>query len=226
MTKQSPRVAEPSDGRADEADSGALEEPDREANPSRRGRWITWVVGALALVVGVTAGAVAGMSDPTETTQYRSLAVEREKLARQVADLESELAAAEQELGVIDERSAELDEREGALDSREEELDGRSEQLDQRESRLEERADEVTAAEDEAAAREVGEGVWTVGVDIEPGTYRTVEPVSSTCYWGIYRTGSNGEDIVANDIVTGGRPTVTLSEGQDFQSDCGTWRRQ
>lgn len=69
-----------------------------------------------------------------------------------------------------------------------------------------------------------GEGDWNVGTDIQPGTYRTEEPVSGMCYWGIYRAGTNKGDIVENDIVTGGRPTVTLKAGQEFSSSgCGSW---
>ena len=85
----------------------------------------------------------------------------------------------------------------------------------------------MTSAEKTKAANTIKEGTWTVGVDLEPGTYRTNSDVTSGCYWGIYRTGSNGSDIVDNDIVSGGRPSVTLSAGQDFKSSrCGTWSKQ
>ncbi|HEY4753429.1 MAG TPA: hypothetical protein VIH37_09100, partial [Candidatus Limnocylindrales bacterium] len=71
------------------------------------------------------------------------------------------------------------------------------------------------------------EGMWTVGADIEPGTYRTKEPVTTDCYWAIYRSGTNGDDIIQNDIVTGGTPRVTLSAGQDFNTQrCGDWVKQ
>ncbi len=70
----------------------------------------------------------------------------------------------------------------------------------------------------------IDEGDWTVGVDIKPGTYRTTEPVSGDCYWGIYRAGSNQSDIIDNGIPTGGRPTVTLKKGQEFTNQgCGTF---
>lgn len=89
------------------------------------------------------------------------------------------------------------------------------------------REDAVTAAEKRKEKRTIYEGTWTVGVDIEPGVYRTTAEVGSTCYWGIYRTGSNGSDIIENDIVSGGRPSVTLSVGQDFETNrCGTWLKQ
>lgn len=72
----------------------------------------------------------------------------------------------------------------------------------------------------------IDEGVWTVGLDVPAGTYRVTAPVDDDCYWAITKSGSNGEDIIANDIVSGGRPTVTLKKGQDFESArCGTWEK-
>ena len=85
----------------------------------------------------------------------------------------------------------------------------------------------VTAVEDRIAATSIGEGIWTVGVDVKPGTYRTKEALSGYCYWAIYRSGTNGDDIVENDGPEGGFPTVTLSAGQDFEnSGCGTFVKQ
>lgn len=72
----------------------------------------------------------------------------------------------------------------------------------------------------------IDEGVWTVGVDIPPGTYQVIDPVEDECYWSITTTGSNGDDIISNDVVSGGRPSVTLEIGQDFENNrCGTWER-
>lgn len=71
----------------------------------------------------------------------------------------------------------------------------------------------------------MSDGVYVVGADLQPGTYRTVEPVSN-CYWEITKSGTNGGDIIANDNVDGGRPTVTLKAGQDFKSSrCGDWTK-
>ncbi len=73
----------------------------------------------------------------------------------------------------------------------------------------------------------VSDGTWTVGSDIAAGTYRATADVGSSCYWGIYETGSNGSNIIENDIPGGGRPSVALSAGQDFKSSrCGTWTKQ
>jgi hypothetical protein len=72
----------------------------------------------------------------------------------------------------------------------------------------------------------MGEGSYLVGEDIAPGRYRMIEAAGGNCYWGIYRAGTNQADIIQNDIVTGGRATVTLKKGQEFDSTgCGDWAK-
>lgn len=70
----------------------------------------------------------------------------------------------------------------------------------------------------------VSEGTYTVGKDIEPGTYRT-RPGVKDCYWS--RTNGGG-GIIANDMV-GFAPdgvTVTVYPGEGFESQrCGTWTK-
>ena len=75
-------------------------------------------------------------------------------------------------------------------------------------------------------AAKITQGTWTVGVDIPAGTYRS-SGVTSMCYWAITKTGSNGSDIIANDLPSGGRPQVTLKKGQDFETseECGVWTK-
>lgn len=76
------------------------------------------------------------------------------------------------------------------------------------------------------AAPTITDGMWTVGVDFPAGSYRTTANVGTRCYWSITKTGSNGSDIVDNDLPPGGRPSVTLKKGQDFKTDnCGKWRK-
>lgn len=81
----------------------------------------------------------------------------------------------------------------------------------------------VAAVPTKAAPATIEEGTWTVGDDFPAGTYKLQTAATSMCYWGIYKSGTNQANIIDNDIVTGGRPTVTLKRGQDFKSDCGTW---
>lgn len=87
------------------------------------------------------------------------------------------------------------------------------------------------------APRAVGipaDSVVHVGEDVPAGTYRTVFDVNSgeslgltgECYWK-KSTDAEGQDIIANDIVEGGRPQVTLKKGQWFVSqDCGEWHKK
>ena len=117
--------------------------------------------------------------------------------------------------------------RAASLESRAKTVDARAAALDQREKDVAAREEAVTATEQRVAATSIGNGIWTVGVDVEPGTYRVAKALSGYCYWGIYRSGSNGDDIIENDGPEGGFPTVTLSEGQDFVNNgCGTFVKQ
>lgn len=74
----------------------------------------------------------------------------------------------------------------------------------------------------------IEDGTWTVGDDVPPGVYKVNARIDSgaMCYWAITKTGSNGGDIIANDLPSGGRPSVVLKKGQDFETErCGTWTR-
>lgn len=100
-------------------------------------------------------------------------------------------------------------------------------------AKLKAREDAVAKREAEVAVKETpvktfGEGTWTVGTDLEPGTYRTTQAVVGDCSWKITRTGSNGKDSIAYDyFVKGGFPQVTLAEGQTFNTDgCGDWAKR
>jgi len=70
------------------------------------------------------------------------------------------------------------------------------------------------------------QGIWHVGTDISPGVYRTDEDVAGHgCYWQ-KSSDSEGQNIISNDLPSGGRPQVTLKSGQWFTTqDCGTWKK-
>lgn len=73
----------------------------------------------------------------------------------------------------------------------------------------------------------IQDGQWEVGVDLPAGTYKVTTAVDpdAMCYWKITQTGKP-DNIIDNDIVKGGLPTVTVKAGQDFATeDCGTWAR-
>jgi hypothetical protein len=155
------------------------------------------------------AGLVKDKDSLTEQLEVASSA--RESLSDQLASMTSD-----RDQFAADE--ATLDERTSAVKQREDAVKGRENSVKRRENA-------VTTQERTVARNTIGEGDWAVGVDVQAGTYRTTEAVSGDCYWEI-NSDANGDNIVANDIVTGGRPTVTLENGQYFSSSrCGDWRK-
>ncbi|MGC7153061.1 hypothetical protein DM794_03135 [Paenarthrobacter ureafaciens] len=209
------KPAQESGLQAEQSTSGGAENPGHR--PPRRGRRRTlFAVMAVALLGGaVYLGST--LPDPKNSQEYKSLQADG-------ARLESELNKVKTDYKTLDDG---MKAREIRVTAFGQELTKREETVKAAEAAVKKREDAVTVAEKQKAANTVREGTWTVGVDIEPGTYRTDAEVSSSCYWGIYRTGSNGADIIDNDIVSGGRPTVTVSPGQDFKTTrCGAWTRQ
>lgn len=75
-----------------------------------------------------------------------------------------------------------------------------------------------------------GDGIWLIGTEVIPGTYRTVVPADSFgCYFARL-SGLSGslDDIIQNDNWSAGA-TVTVSIDESdvaFESSrCGTWQR-
>jgi hypothetical protein len=78
------------------------------------------------------------------------------------------------------------------------------------------------------AMTDIAPGMWLVGQQLSPGTYRA--QTASGCYWERLRDFSGTIDgIVANDFVSGGgQQLVTIRSedvGFDSDQDCGTWVR-
>jgi hypothetical protein len=182
--------------------------------PHRKRRWWIPVAIVAAFVVGIAAG--GGNSNPTASPEYTKLA----------AELDTAKGAAKTANDRADKAEATAKEQATAFATRGAELDTRSAALDTRQSDLEAREAAVTSTEQQVAASQIKDGTWTVGVDIEPGTYRTADAVTSMCYWAILKTGTNGADIIQNDLPKGGFPSVTLKAGQDFENSCGVWTKQ
>lgn len=101
-------------------------------------------------------------------------------------------------------------------------------------------AERTTRFDDEnpTVGRSDVDGVWVVaGVDVVPGIYRTVDEqvpdgmnggilFDESCAFGQYSDADGGLDaLIAGGTADGGRPTVTLSDGQLFRSEhCGAWQ--
>jgi hypothetical protein len=73
----------------------------------------------------------------------------------------------------------------------------------------------------------ITDGIWIVGVDVQPGTYRNQNP-GSDCYWERMRDFSQGLNSTIANGIPGGANAIVEIHGADegFTSQgCGTWTR-
>lgn len=193
-----------------------------QAKPARKRR-IFAAIGIVTLLAGATAIGTT-LPDPKSSAAYAGLAADKASIESERDSAESSYASMKSKYDTLQNGIAA---REAKVTTRETEVGKADAAVKTAEAAVKVREEAVTGAEKTKAANTVGDGTWTVGADIEPGTYSAVEAVGSSCYWGIYRSGSNGGDIIENDIPGGGRPVVALSVGQDFNSTrCGKWEKQ
>lgn len=86
----------------------------------------------------------------------------------------------------------------------------------------------------DAAPSTVTDGMWLVGEDLRPGTYRTDDEFTGEyvegafCVWEVDSTWTDWDaEILEVELAGPGPGEVTLQTGQQFVSrDCGTWRLQ
>jgi type II secretory pathway pseudopilin PulG len=71
------------------------------------------------------------------------------------------------------------------------------------------------------AATSFGDGLYQVGIAIQPGQYRT--DGTGTCYWGKLSTG-NTNDVIVNNYSSGPQ-TVTIDSPYFESESCGTWTK-
>lgn len=70
-------------------------------------------------------------------------------------------------------------------------------------------------------------GMFKVGADIAPGTYRSTGNADDSCYWERTKDAEHGLDsIIANDNVTGTAVVTIRSTDAYFKtSGCGDWKK-
>ncbi|BCW78850.1 hypothetical protein [Arthrobacter sp. NicSoilC5] len=192
------------------------------AKPRRKKRVLVAGAAVVLFASGVAVG--TALPDPKASPAYKSLAGEKSTVE---TERDAALSSYASLKGKYDTLQNGITGRESTVSAREAEVSKADAAVKAVEAAVKKREDAVTGAEKAKAANTVADGTWTVGSDIEPGTYRAAAAVGSTCYWGIYQSGTNGSKIIENDIPGGGRPVVTLSPGQDFNSTrCGKWEKQ
>ena len=106
-----------------------------------------------------------------------------------------------------EEALAEIEDREAALEERKSKLGEREESLDARAAKLDEREEGLDAAELEIEEGIVpGTGLFLVGEDIQPRTYRG-HGSGGSCYWARL-TGTSGEFETSSPTASRkGRPS-------------------
>lgn len=189
----------------------------------RRWHLLTLAAGALALTVLVAAVVAASGPGITQTDLDEAHAATARESARadraedEIDDAEADaLEAATAKLAgettALDKRRAD---EEAAAAQRKAELDAQAAAIAQREKA-------VAGAEAAKRANEFGDGVHEVGVDIQPGKYKT-SGAASDCYWSKNRRDGG---IIDNDLPGGDTTIVIEASVFTFKSgDCGTWRK-
>jgi hypothetical protein len=172
---------------------------DAEPEPESKRRTVltATVVGLLAFFLGMGIG---GSGDAPETP------VVGEATASSGATVED-----------LDRREADLESREGDLTTKENELKQREEDLAARE------LEEPSGTGDGT----IGNGVFEVGEDVDPGTYATEgsDDPDLPCTYRVSED-DEGDEIIISE-VSDGPGTVTLEDGQYFTSEyCQLWQQQ
>lgn len=163
-----------------------------------------------ALALGVVVGYVARNSEVSNLST---------DLADAKAQIQLEIAAKKKAKTAASEEADKIIAQERAL------LEDREAALEEQQALVAEREEKVTAAEAQQAANQFGGGVHTVGVTISAGTYTTTV-TSGMCYYAWKDGTGAAASIIDNNIVESGPATVTLQDGQTFESSgCGTWKK-
>jgi Protein of unknown function (DUF2510) len=174
-------------------------EPD-EPDHRRRTMLIATFVGLLAFFLGMAIGGNGNSPDPAVVDEATA----------------SSGATAEQ-----------LDKRESDLKTREDELTTKQKDLEQRSLDLEARESASPGVPSDSGAGTIGNGVFEVGTDVDPGQYTSEGPDDAQlpCTYKV-STDEAGDQIVSSKI-THSTGTITLTEGQFFTSQyCKTWTLQ
>jgi len=171
-----------------------------QVKPKRRvGMPVFWATAAGALVLGAIIGS-AGSGGAVADVEVS---------AERIAELEAEL---------VDERER-SEAREGELAEQEAELASREAEVVAREAA-------VGEVEEQIAANTIpGSGVYLIGVDVNPGTYRSVD--NSGCYWArLSGLGGSISDIIANDNVNGQSVVQIGANDVAFETNrCSDWEK-
>jgi hypothetical protein len=202
--------------------------------PRKKRRWLLPLAfGAMGMVGGLVLATVLATA-PTDTAEYKAVVTQKNDVSIELNNVQgqldsksSDLTQTQSDLQTAQGRVASLT---GHLTKLKAGISGREAAAKHAEEAVGVREKAVTAAEHAVAKREravglaetriqkntVSDGVYEVGIDMKPGTYKT--DGASGCYYAVLRS-ANTNDIVNNSIEDG--PTVvSVSDGQYLELDC------
>jgi hypothetical protein len=205
-------------------------------------RWQLLGGAFLAVVLSVGVGVAAGTAGPQ--AELDDVREERDALAIRVNDREAQRDADAAKAKRIEQerqrtaeqqarKEAEEQQRQQAAAEEQARKEAEEQQRQQAAAAAEQQRQQAAAAE--AARREAerqntlpGDGVFNIGVDIQPGRFRTDGPSGGNragCYYAILNS-PDTFDIATNNIVNG-PATVDLPRGKFFNTtSCMAWHRQ
>lgn len=180
------------------------------------------VVGGVALLLGVGMGvAASGNASELEAAQSHA------------ADLRRDLETAETDLTDARTQTADLNAQVDAFESQVSDLKSEASSLKDQVSNLEGRISDLKGkAADQAKAggysvnarSSFGDGIWQVGEEIQPGTYRS--PAGGSCYWARLSGFGGFDDIIVNGGFSKNQTVTISASDKGFEtSSCGTWEK-
>lgn len=180
------------------------------------------VVGGLFLL-GL--GAAINTTDPTTTSEYKSVMGERDQARQDLStaqdDLSAALAEVEKVVGDLPIREQAVADAEAAVAKRERAVARREGAVKAAEAAVAKREKAVSKTEQKIEDSMLEPGTYLVPEEVSPGRYRTVENVSYC-----YMSQDKDNDIINNLGEEAGRPvfTVVSVPGSTFTIDpeCGT----
>ena len=208
-----------------------LQENPLEAKARVRVPWYRrlWVIGAAGVAVGFVLGsAMAGNADVKTQPQYKSLAKRYSTTNDDLAGVKKSLARSQAALTDAKAALGDLPARESALKASQKKLVAaqsalRSAQaaVDAKDKSVTKREKAVGIVETEIAKNTLdGSGLYKVGADMNPGTYKTSG--APGCYYAILNS-TDTSDIADNNNIDG-QAFVTVRDGQYFETDgCADW---
>jgi hypothetical protein len=185
-----------------------------------------WVLAVVALLVGIGIGSAADSSaDPKESAAYKSATRNLEATQAELAKSKEDLATAQADLkgiaGTLPQREATLKTNAATLDKRKTAVAAGEVALTRAKADVLKREKAVGIVEKEIQANSVsGDGIYKVGSDLQPGTYKTAG--ASGCYYAILNS-TDTSDIADNNNIDG-PAFVTVRSGQYLESSrCDDW---